>query len=320
MSDEANPLIRSGEDRWPERGVAWARMRRAYDAVARRLARSNTRGTIAMLDVVGRAASALRLHGPSPREVAALYDWLPPERVRQVGRHITAAYWKNRAAIAIAEGDGIDQLSTLIRWPADPAWREVFEGTGGRVIVACHVGAFFGIRAALERLGRPALTLRELPLSDQMSRARALKQAIDHLRQGGLVVATLDGPGGTSTSEVPCLGRRIVLRRGPFTLARLTGAPLVPVVCAWTRDSRIAVRVAAPIECHAIPDRTAVELEDAMAARAASWLEQYLRAEPQEIWLSTLRYYLAAPRVGPAGDSLATQNARRSSNVGHHLT
>ena len=32
-----------------------------------------------------------------------------------------------------------------------------------------------------------------------------------------------------------------------------------------------------------------------MAARTARWLDAYLRAEPQEIWLSTLRHYLSAP-------------------------
>jgi hypothetical protein len=273
-------------------------LRRLYDSVAAGLARIHLPSTIAVLDVAGRAANLAAFHGPSPAEVAALYEWLPRHRLGGVARNISALHLKNRAAIALVQRDRTADLSKLVRWSCDSGRHDLVEDGGARLVVACHVGAFFGIRAAFHGINRPVLMLRDLPMSDAASRAAALKRAIDHLRAGGLVVATLDGPGGTSTGEVTCLGRRIVLRRGPFTLARLTGTPLVPVVCAWTRQSHVEVRIASPIEPPRSDGLTSTGLEDDMAVRTAQWLDAYLRAEPQEIWPSTLRQYLAAPRAG----------------------
>jgi hypothetical protein len=296
VSGERNPLVRNGEDHWPDAGSAgWQQLRRLYDGAAQRLARAHLRSTIAALDAAGHLANLSALHGPSRSEVAALYDWLPRRSLGTVARDIAALHFKNRAAIALVQSGGTRSLSEVVRWASEAARDDLFQGEGARLIVACHVGAFFGIRAALETIERPALTLRDLPMGDPASRARALKRAVDVLRQGGLVIATLDGPGGTSTGEVECLGRRIVLRRGPFTLARITGAPMVPVVCAWTRQGRIEMRIAPAVGRPAAGERVGAEFEDLMAIRAARWIDQYLRSQPQEIWLSTLRHYIAAP-------------------------
>jgi hypothetical protein len=298
MTGDLNPLLREGEDRWPDAGsLQRQRVRRLLDTVTKALARVHLPGTIALLDAAGRMASAAGLHGPTPADVAALYDWLPRHDLSRIARHISALHLKNRAAIALVQGDRTAELASLVRWSTDSGRREIAEGRSGMLIVACHVGAFFGIRAALHTIGRPVLMMRDLTMHDAASRAGATKRAVEALRAGELVVATLDGPGGTSTGEVPCLGRRIVLRRGPFTLARLTGAPLVPIVCAWTRRGRIEVRVATAIERPASRLLNSIEFEDEMAVRTARWLDAYLRAEPQEIWPSTLQNYLAAPRV-----------------------
>jgi lauroyl/myristoyl acyltransferase len=167
------------------------------------------------------------------------------------------------------------------------------------------VGAFHGIRAALASIKRAELVMRDMPMHDAASRAAALKRAVDHVKDGGIVVATIDGPGGSSTGEVTCLGRRIVLRRGPFVLTRLTRAPLIPVVCAWTPRGQIEVRHGPPIDPAWDPALAGTGLETAMAARIASWLDGYLRDEPQEIWLSTLRHFLAAPLADRAANDAA---------------
>ena len=297
MSGEDNPLSRGGEDLWPVAGSVWRqRLRRAYDASTWWLARRHPSAAIRALDIAGRLAHRIGVNGPSRDELTALYDWLPPHEQVQVGRAIAALRLKNRAAVAMVAHDGTAHLARLVRWPSEPHGHELFDANG-KVVLACHVGAFLGIRAALHSINGTALVLRDVPMQDFASRSAALKRAVDHVRAGGTVVATIDGPGGTSTGEVECLGRRIVFRRGPFVLSRLTGAPLVPVVCAWTSDARIAVRIAAPIDRPANRDLAADEFETLMAARTARWLDAYLRAEPQEIWLSTLRNFLAAPRA-----------------------
>jgi hypothetical protein len=298
MIAEENPFPGGDEFRWPDAGPSWrGHVRRLYDAAAGRLARVNVPRAISLVDAIGRGANLVALHGPALSEVSTLYEWLPEDRLGRIARDICALHLKNRMAIAIVEGGRTADLAKRVRWSSDVARRDVLADRRGLVVVAWHVGAFFGIRAALYHLGSRVLMLRDLPVAEAASRAAALKRAVDHLRDGGLVVSTLDGPGGTSTGEVTCLGRRIALRRGPFTLARLTAAPLVPVACAWTESAHIEVRVGAPLLHRNIGNVASRELEDEMAACAARWLETYLRAEPQEIWLSTLRYYLAAPRM-----------------------
>lgn len=291
-----NPLVASGEDAWPESGPLWRRgLRRGYDSLTGLVGRVHLPGAIRALDVVGAAANLAGLHGPSAREVAALFPWLATADCRAVARHIAALRLKNRAAIALVDRGGIGRLATCVRWSSGDAWTTLFANPGGTVVLACHVGAFHGIRAAFHRIERPTLMIRDLHTEQQSSRAAALMQSIDYLRGGGVVVATLDGPGGTSTGEVVCLGRRVVMRRGAFVLARLTGAPLVPVVCAWTASGEIAIRIAAPIEPPTNGALDPIEIDTLMAQGAARWLDAYLRAEPQEIWLSTLRHYLSAP-------------------------
>ena len=296
MSAEPNPLVAADGERWPDPGPGWRQaLLRRHDTVARSLARVHLSGTIALYDALGRAANLAGLHGPSPSQVARLYDWLPRRDVGRVARDISALRAKNRVSIALVLSDRTADLAKRVRWSDEAGRQALAESRRGMVIVACHVGAFFGIRSALHGTGRRVFMMRDSITPDAASRARVLKRAVEGLGAGELIAATLDGPGGTSTHEVQCLGRRITFRRGPFVLARLTGAPIVPVACAWTAGRHIEVRVAAPIARPTRQDLDAAGFEDEMASRTARWFDEYLRAEPQEMWPDTLRHYLAAP-------------------------
>lgn len=298
MTEAINPLVHHDEEQPFDTGPASRHdLRRRYDAITRRLARAHLPSTFALLDVAGRAANVLSLDGPSSSDVAALYGARSRWQLGRIARGITALHLKNRASIALVQSGRIADLAARVRWPDESARRTLLDGQTGVLVAACHVGAFFGIRAALHGAARPVFMMRDLTLLDAASRAAALKRAVDALRAGEVVVGTLDGPGGASTREVTCLGRRIVLRRGAFTLARITGAPVVPVVCAWTPRQHIEMRVAPPIARPDRQDLNGTEFEDDMAMRTAAWIDAYLRAHPQEIWPSTLRYYLAAPRA-----------------------
>lgn len=295
---EPGPLARAGEDRWPDGGPAWRdAARRRYDAVARCLTRLHVPATLALADVLARGASLASLHGPSAADVAALFDWLPRRHHGPLVRRITALHLRNRTAIAVVADGRTHELTRLVRWQSEEGRRRLLHDRTGTLVAAGHIGAFYGVRAALRDTSRPVFRLADMVAPDVSSRTAALKRAVDTLRDGGVVVATFDGPGGTSTRELVCLGRRIVLRRGPFTLARLTGVPVVPVACAWTRRCRLEIRVATPIAPRHDQGPGATDLEDEMATRAAAWLDAYLRAAPGEIWPSTLRYLLAAPRA-----------------------
>jgi hypothetical protein len=275
-------------------------VRAIYGHTVGALGRLGPAATVRSLDMAGRAAHAAGLLGPRAHDVAALFPWLDTATQARVARRIATLPVKNRAAIAFVEhGGGMRRVAMLLDWQADHGGNAILRPGAGTVILACHVGAFFGIRAALHAAGRDALTLRELPLDTAADRAAALKRGLECLQRGGLVVASMDGPGGTSTGEVECLERSIVLRRGPFALARLARAPLVPVACAWTEAGRIDVRVGNALDVASV-GASPGEIETRMAAAAARWLDRYLRADPHELWPSTLTYFLAAPQTGHA--------------------
>ncbi len=136
---------------------------------------------------------------------------------------------------------------------------------------------------------RPPVVL-ETTEGDDQRRAAAFRRALVHLARGGFVVVALDvvpGPG----FRVPCLGRTIELARGPFAMARLASAPLVPLVARWRRNG-VEVEIGEALAGGA-PDSGAEAWESALAASAGRWLESYLLAFPAEIGLGLLRSLLA---------------------------
>jgi hypothetical protein len=74
-------------------------------------------------------------------------------------------------------------------------------------------------------------------------------------------------------------------------MARLTGAPLLPLVARW-RGGEVEVEAGDPLAAPAAPEPEA--WERALAAAAARWLERYLLGSPAETGLSLLRVFLTA--------------------------
>jgi lauroyl/myristoyl acyltransferase len=74
--------------------------------------------------------------------------------------------------------------------------------------------------------------------------------------------------------RVSLLGRPFLLSRGPFALARLSGAPIVPLVARW-QGGRARIFVGA--RTAAGPD------EREMAVAVSREFERYLRAHPSEL-------------------------------------
>jgi hypothetical protein len=164
---------------------------------------------------------------------------------------------------------------------------------------------------ALERLPGPVLALRHGLLhasrapvetlsteGDDQRRAAVFHRALLHLESGGFLVLAVDvvpGPG----LRVPCLGRVLEMARGPFALARLTGAPIRPLVARWRRGGvEIEAGEAWRGETGgawrgdvAVEDPGAGQ-ESVLAAAAGRWLESYLLESPEELGLGLLRALL----------------------------
>src|SRR5207248_647078 len=109
---------------------------------------------------------------------------------------------------------------------------------GPMVLVTVHVGPFLALGAVFERLPGPRLALfygnvvhrpgtRAVDVAES-GYVFAAKCALDTLRGGGFVFSIADGVGG-SRVEADLYGRRIAFPRGTFTIARLAGAPLLPI-------------------------------------------------------------------------------------------
>jgi hypothetical protein len=290
-----NPLLPTDRDRWFEPGPAWWRAVCAtFDRVGVALAMTDTPAAVRLAGLLGRLARAGRLQGPSCEAVSLLFDQLPPPSALHVAREIAALRFKNRLATALVVRGHLDKLAAIVRSSAGVDQLQALAAAARPALVAAwHIGATFGVSAALHGVGLEALLLRDLPLADASARARALARAVEHIRHGHLLIATPDGPGGTSTGPTTCLNRIVALRRGPFMLARVTGVPVLPAAARWEPDGRISVEIGRPLVApHDVTPRGA---ENLLANEAARWLDAYLRNRPQEVSAYILSNFLETP-------------------------
>jgi KDO2-lipid IV(A) lauroyltransferase len=103
---------------------------------------------------------------------------------------------------------------------------------------------------------------------------------LEHLRGEGVVAIQVDrSPPGMRTRSVTLFGEPARVPEGPFRLAQLAGAPILPIFFARTAYRRYRVHIFRPIELPRRPseaelDRAAQALADSMAS--------FLRAHPTQ--------------------------------------
>lgn len=101
-----------------------------------------------------------------------------------------------------------------------------------------------------------------------------------HLRAGGVVALQLDRVvPGMRTRSVPLLGLEGELPEGPFRLAQLSGAPIVPIFCARRGHREYLVHVFEPRRLERRASEAAV---DEAAAHVAACMTAFLRAHPTQ--------------------------------------
>jgi hypothetical protein len=262
---------------------------------------------LAAADGLGRAAHRVRPVRPAAADVAALFD-ASPARAAAIARAMSGTRYQNRALVAIARRRGVGILEDLVD-PASVDALRPFVG-GAPAIFACwHVGPPFGLAGAFEAVGLRLLLLRHTlaygstptlevaPIQGGVGvRRAAFRQAIARLRAGGSVLLPLDVRDAGQTAPAPCFGRARPMARGPFALARLTGAAVVPLAARLDADRRVRVAIGSPLTgAGDIGDARA--FEDALAVGAAAWLEAFLRASPAQLRRCSLRWLLEAPRI-----------------------
>lgn len=284
-----NPLAPADVGRRSVQPDRYASARALFDRVAAPAVAHLPGATARLIDGAMRIASGSGIVGPRRGDIRALFGSSARRDAADIAWRCAALRVKNHAAIAVARRYGIDGLAALVdvRFPRPP---DLLLGEAA-ILLSCHVGVHNGASAAIRRWGLDVLALPTEGIESPQGRAIAMRKAVDVLRGGGLVLAAMDGPFGTHTAPVRCFGRDIVLRRGPFALARLTGARALPFVARWTVDGRVEPIVAGALA--AAGDGVAGEA--VLAASAASWLEQYLTAHPEEAWPYTVSNLLRLP-------------------------
>ncbi|HYH46827.1 MAG TPA: hypothetical protein VEG34_14170 [Thermoanaerobaculia bacterium] len=280
-------------------------LERGLERVTARAVRSPGPASFGAAAALGRLRNRLSRRWPSPEQVRTLFPHLDKGEAEDVAWAIGGLEARNRLLVACLRRGGLEPLRGLLRTPTALA-----DLRPPLILGTFHMGALHALGLALERLPGPVLALRQGPLytprppltivtsaGGEQARAAAFQRALVHLKSGGFVALALDLPAGPGIS-VPCLGRTLELARGPFALARITGAPLVPLAASWERGG-VEVQVgdviapAAAVEAPAEDSAAkSIRWEGTLAAAAAGWLERYVRETPGELGLGLLRSLL----------------------------
>jgi len=250
---------------------------------------------------------------PSAAQLVELFGPLPPERVRAVRGEIAATGHRNHGLRRLVAARGLGAALPLVeRIEAEPLLR--LRAAGTPVVVAgWHQGPLRSVELALHRLGVPCLVaiaehgptaelgpVRERRVGGGLGDAAFLKEALETLAAGGVVVAHLDWRAGHGRA-VTLLGRPIHVARGAASLARIAGARLVPVTRAFRgTSSGIDVAFHEPLPEPAVPRSDAAAFEQALLEDVVAWFDAELRRQP-----GTLRNDRLRRLLGTAGASEA---------------
>lgn len=242
-----------------------------------RTAGRHPRQAVAAATALGWASRPLR-RGIDTDALRRFLPELPAAELRRL-RGATWSSWLRMRALEAA------LASPTASWPYPPLVLPDLAGLQPPLVLASfHLGPMPAVAGLLEQLpgevlvlqfsGAPRKRLTMLPVgTDQWQRAKAFRRAVGTLRDGGFVFVLVDANEAPSTVTTTAFGRDVRLARGAFALARVTGAPVVPVAAYW-EGGRAVVVAGEPI---------APGDEAGMAAATAAWLERFIRAHPEVI-------------------------------------
>ncbi|MBN1537067.1 MAG: lysophospholipid acyltransferase family protein [Anaerolineales bacterium] len=190
----------------------------------------------------------------------------------------------------------IDFNSDVEKFLKRPAYAE-----RGLIVVGVHMSNFDFVLQAVCREGLEALVLtlpklagghKEQFLMRQKSGMRllpasisALRQAIDHLRAGGLVVTGIDRPDTASDYYPTFFGKPAALPVHHIYLAKKANVPVVVGTTILQNDKRYHLYFSEPIEMLPDTDRRKETIHN--AERVLQVAESFIRMAPQQ-WSMTL--------------------------------
>ncbi len=235
-------------------------MRRAFEASARGL-RAMGAGRYLIADTAGIITYALQ--PPRKRRVCAhqhsrAAGGLPAAKARRRARASYRAYARMIVDTLWIHAVGREEMADHGHIRGVEHLDSARDARTGGIVVMVHFGSWdiaasmalaagHAVTSVMAPVGPPSVTAllawsrraKQMELFAPETAARGLIRA---LRKGRLVALLVDIPeGGPNTMVEYCRGP-VAFSTGPATLARLTGAPIIPVSC-WRTGARYVVAV-----------------------------------------------------------------------------
>jgi KDO2-lipid IV(A) lauroyltransferase len=279
----------------------------------------------------------------SPPLIAALFFALVGEKRRGAVQNLQRVLGTDRwtagwaalrmfSEFAFCTSEAMEQASARCRplridRPAQDAVVDALRGGRGVVVVTAHLGSWDIAAKALRDLQWPinVVMAREVNASAQEWTRAGREQAgvrvivgdasvfssfgmVRALRQNEIVAMQLDRmPGARGARLLPFLGAPAPFPSGPFVLARLAGAPVIPVFIPRLGARHYRVHIGEPIQ---VPReaRDPVQLDEVML-RAVRQLEEAVRRHPLQ-WFQFAPFW-PEPQAAQQGDA-EEERARRA--------
>jgi len=229
-----------------------------------------------------RGASALLRHFAFYWVDLFRFAQLPAERAKELARaiigfeHVEHSYAAGKGAIILTAHYGIYELGSIVLGRGMPLSVVFVPDKFGDVE---RFRAIFRNLADVEAIAiEPDASWSSLPV-------------LRALRAGRLVAMQGDRDFGGPGIPATFFGERVRFPRGPFLVAMLTGAPLVPTFIRYTAEYEFEASIHAPIE---VPSGGAAgNRESHLAAAVQQWatvLESEIRAHPTQ-WFTFYDYF-----------------------------
>ncbi|MGH7775095.1 MAG: lysophospholipid acyltransferase family protein [Candidatus Binatia bacterium] len=229
----------------------------------------------------------------------ALGDRLDTREVPQIVRRSLRNFFRDFVEIGFA----LETSPEEIRAEIPLRGREHLEASltkgKGAIVLSAHLGNFFLVGTRLASEGYPTYVLVNQPQSGLFPqlmdhyrlrvgqrtiharpRQQAFRELLRVLRRNELAIVIADEYRSGTGIHVPFLGRTVLARRGPATLALRTGAALVPVYMIRDLSGGLTLFIEPEIEL-VRSGKIKADVRD-NTLRITQWLERTVRTYPDQ--------------------------------------
>jgi Kdo2-lipid IVA lauroyltransferase/acyltransferase len=247
----------------------------------------------------------------------AFGDGMERSEVSRIARQSLRSFFRACVEIAALIDASDEEISAKIVVDGREHLQAALEKGNGVLLLSAHLGNFFllGTRLAVE--GFPTYVLVNQPRDGQFAQlmdeyrlqirqktihARPRQEALNQLnavfRRNQIAVVIADEYRKGSGVQVALMGRTVIARRGPATLALRTGAAVVPAYVIRQGEETLRLIIEPELEL-VRSGKGKAEIEE-NTIRMTDWLERTIRKYPDQWNWSNIRWWASAHQVSTA--------------------